>query len=455
MALDPNIILQGQQLQLQNPLDTAVKAMQLRDLSQQSQLRSVQAQSAQQEFSDNQAMRQAYKDNLVTRDDGSQTVDRAGVLSSLNKQNPMLAAKANANFQQMDIDQQQRFQTMTKDAFMTVPTDPNVPLADKQAAWSAARQRLMAAGVPGIENSPPEYQGDSWMRSHQTSVLSFGEQLAQKQQQTDQWAKAVEARAKAVDAGLGDPGMGPSGGQAQRAPQQQMANRAAPNMLASNGQGIPGQQGQPYKPSFQPPPKMQAEGMKAYLQNTESSRQRPDAAQALKDIQSAQKINEGISQAPGGDLNKLNNNQVRLITGELVKMATGGAPTETELESLTPNNVAQKYGAMLQNLTNKSAPSNAAEFVQQFRDYANGIAKQGADRITQRSNDIADALRPQLGEQSYKLVKGQIANEFKDIRPSSGSKYSPDVSDYAAKHSISEAQAAQIKALRTSQAGNR
>ena len=78
-SLDPSIIMGAQPVQIANPLDQAVKAMTLRDLSMRSQTQQIQNQQAQQDFSDNQALRSATANNTKVDADGNPTVDRAGM----------------------------------------------------------------------------------------------------------------------------------------------------------------------------------------------------------------------------------------------------------------------------------------------------------------------------------------------------------------------------------------
>lgn len=407
MATDPSIILSTKPVQLDSPVDTAARAYQMKDLSLRSQDNDLRLKQAKQEYDDNQAVRAAYQNNMQTNPDGSQSLNRAGVLSDINKFNPLLSAKASANFQEMDLAQMQRHMTIAKDLMFSI---------HDQQTLDAARSKAQQFGLP--TNNIPQYYDKNLIENAQHATLDAHDQIAQKQQQfqnqiASQNAQSERLKSQASAAEAGIPyGGGASGGSGGAAGPAMAGGKAAPNLVAQNGPGVGGGQPAMQPQGFNPPPKMRQKAVNDYDQAVEGSRQRPDSLQSLKDIQSADKINEAIGQAPNGDTNKLNNNQVRLITGELVKMATGGAPTETELESLTPNNLTQKYGAMLQHMTGKSTPANAGEFIKQFQDYANGIAKQGMDRVSSRSNEIADRQRPYLGEDQYKLIKNQISNEF-------------------------------------------
>lgn len=199
------------------------------------------------------------------------------------------------------------------------------------------------------------------------------------------------------------------------------AEENAPKMLEAQAKAY--EAGMPIKPpgsgpsaqaggGYSPPPKIRMKAMEDFNSSVEASRQSDDAKQSLKDILAAKKINEIVSQAPDGDLNKLNNQQTKLAIMEVVKMAGGSVPTQGELDEMTPNNMAQRYGGLVQRLTNKSQPANAGEFLRQGIDYANGIANVGKQGLSDRSDRIADRMKDYLGPVQYKLVKDQIAKEF-------------------------------------------
>lgn len=159
----------------------------------------------------------------------------------------------------------------------------------------------------------------------------------------------------------------------------------------------------------------QYDSMKTYNSAVSGSRQQADAVKELNNVLSFRNINEITTQAPEGDLNKLNNQQTKLVMMELVKMAGGSVPTEGELKTMTPDGFAQKYGGLMQKITNKSQPANAGEFIQQGIAYARGIARNSAQNLTKRSYEISDRLKPQMSEDGYGLVRKQADDEFKDV----------------------------------------
>lgn len=420
MALDPSVILSGQPVQMQNPLTLASQVYSLKNASQENQINQMKLSLAKQDYDDNQAVRQAYKDNLQTNPDGSQSINRAGVLSQLNQTNPMLAAKANAGFQEMDLAQMQRQHQIAQDLMFSI---------HDQASLDAAREKAESLGLP--TNNMPDQFDQGLIDKAKVATLDAGDQIKLKQQQlTNQIAQqnanseSLKARAAAVDAGLGDPGQGFSlrnGGASS-------GGKPPASLVANNGAGIPGQAQTtgPMAPGYNPPPKMRVEQMSKLSTEIAGSRMQQDAQQEVKNTLAADNINEIIKQAPGGNLNKLNNQQTKLAMMELVKMAGGSVPTEGELETMTPNGIAQKYGGLLQNLTNKSQPANAGEFLRQGIDYANGIAAVSKQRLAARENDIVDRYREGIGEANYNKVKAQIANRYGVSADSASTKSNPN-----------------------------
>lgn len=94
MSLDPNIILGVQQPKFDNPIDAMGKMMALKSLATKSQTEGLQAQQAQQEFNDSQALKDATSANTTIDKTGKAVTDQGAVIKSLaSSSNPSLAAK--------------------------------------------------------------------------------------------------------------------------------------------------------------------------------------------------------------------------------------------------------------------------------------------------------------------------------------------------------------------------
>ena len=387
----------------------AKDAMTLKSLMQTNQIRG-------QEIADDQAMRSAYRNNMKPGPDGLPTLDRSGLLGDLAISNPAAVPGKMLDFQKQDADQAAIQTKVLSDHLQNGKMlinryDPSATPEERQATWSWIKQTGAKLGMPNTDKLPDQDPGPEYVGHMQATMLSAEEKLKQQNEQVSQATERAKANASLAEAGLTTlPAVGGASNQGSS------GQAAGGNPLGTGG--------------FSPAPKMRQKAMEDYNSAVAGSRMQPDASQALKDIQAGQKLSEIASLAPGGDLNKLNNQQTKLAITELVKMAGGTAPTESELHEMTPDNLAQKYAGHLQSLTNKSQPANAGEFIQQGIDYANGIQKLGAQKLSDRANEFADRQRPYLGEQQYKQVKAQIANEFRTnspafFKPSGEGKYIP------------------------------
>lgn len=156
----------------------------------------------------------------------------------------------------------------------------------------------------------------------------------------------------------------------------------------------------------------QARANKDVTSLLESARGNPAAAQAERDIYAAQKAKTLANMY--GDPNKLSPAQVQLLAGEIAKIAQGGAPTMHELEGLTPQTLQTKFAGIVQKLTNSPSPANAAEFVKQYQDYADGVTKDAQKVIEDKYGRVIESNRKRLGEDNYGTLKHQYLERFKN-----------------------------------------
>lgn len=403
---DTGVILSAQPAQIQNPLDMATRAMQLKSLTNQAQVNSIKAQQAGQQFGDEQAVRQAYQNNVTDGPDGIPVLDKQGVLKDLGSR-PWLQQQEAVKFGQQALAKQQQHMALTQTYAAQV---------GDQASYDQFKQNMANAGGANINQFPAQYD-PNFFNNYKLHLQSIQAQQEYQQKQAGIQAQQIEARAKAAEAaansGQSYSSIIGGGTSAGGAPPALAANKAAPNLVASNGQGIPGQgqQAPMPRPGFNPPPKMKADYMDKLNGALASARkEQPDIQQSYKDLQSADKINGLVGQVK--DPNKINQYQLKILATELSKASGGGTPTESELDELTPNTLVQKYGSMLQNLTGKSTPQNAGEFIKQFQDYANELGQQGMARINANSNSTLERYRGGIGESNYAMMKGQLAHQF-------------------------------------------
>jgi len=373
-----------------------VKGMQMSALAGQNKIQ-------QQQISDDQSARSAFKNNVVQNPDGTTSINRQGVLSDLAKSAPNKYMEVQGQFATQDLNQQKLIHERQMQQADTVSRIAGSVEAQGFSQASYDQAKTMAQQMGQDTTQWPQQVDKNWVLAHKYAGMSASEQASQASKAIDQKIGMIKAQAAAAEAGI------PYGSITSPTALSGGTSPAKATSPASAGGA-----------GFSPPPKMRQKAMQDYTNLVNGSRQQADASQSLKDIQAAQKLNEIVSVAPGGDLNKLNQSQTKLAILETAKMAGGGVPTEHELESMTPDNLAQKYGTSIQKLTNKSQPANAGEFIQQAIDYAHGIQTVGAKKLADRANEIADRQRPFLGEKGYQTVKGQITDEMTKNMPPDG-----------------------------------
>lgn len=142
----------------------------------------------------------------------------------------------------------------------------------------------------------------------------------------------------------------------------------------------------------------------------ESARGNPAAAQAEKDLYSAQKADSLATMY--GDPNKLSLPQVKLLASEVGKIAAGGVSSQSELEGITPNSLTGRLSQYVSNLTNNPTPANAAAFVKQYTDYTKALAKDAKKVIQDKYGRVIEARKSQLGDDNYQALKDQYLNRF-------------------------------------------
>lgn len=156
----------------------------------------------------------------------------------------------------------------------------------------------------------------------------------------------------------------------------------------------------------------------------ESARGNPAAAQAEKDLYSAQKANSLATLY--SDPNKLSMPQVNLLASEIAKIASGGAPTMEELKGITPNTLMGKLSTVTSNLTNQPSPANAAAFVKQYQDYTSALAKDAQKVIQDKYGRVIETRKAQLGPDNYDSLKAQYLDRFQAPGQSPSPASSPD-----------------------------
>jgi hypothetical protein len=365
--IDSKIAMSGIPVQMPNPLDAATKALTMQNLLQEHQSGELRLNEQQREASDRQTLRDAFKNNSAMDENGNPVMNREGIMKDLMGKNPLLAQKQALDFKQMDLDNITRQHQIGKSILFDItPGD--------QASLDRARGLAKQYGLPPLENVlPTDATSPNFpaaLKQVQMKSLTAEEQIAQmnKDQEMDinRQKAMIEAKKLGVEMGHFD-----------------------------------------YTKRFEANQQVQ--------QALESARQSPDATQALKDIYASKKVNTLVDQAKDKkgkvDPNLLNMTQVRLVAGEVGKIATGGAPTLDELHGLTPSAVPQWLSELAEKANNQPTPANAGKFVRGLQRYANSVAEDGRKLVADRSSRIIEQRRSDLGDENYNRYKSGL-NDF-------------------------------------------
>lgn len=315
---DSSIIMGAQLPQIANPMDSAVKAMTLRDLSQRGQIQNIQAQQAQQEFNDNQSMRSAYANNTKIDSSGNPTQNKQGILKDLATNAPHLVPQAQQKFAEQNATMIENHLKMNSMAIQFLQG------ANDQPSWTAMKQSAASQGLP-VDQIPDQYDPNV-----KNQLLS----------------KSISA------------------------------NDYLKNQIAQQEVGIKQQDLQLQRMKYGDT--KQTEAFKDLMSHAESSRQLPDVKQAYLDRYNSQKVIDLISSKK--DPNKIDYNMVPIISGEIGKIATGGVPTHEELKMITPQDANMIMARTKQYLTSHPEASQQGAFLNVFKDYA-GTIQSGANKV--------------------------------------------------------------------------
>lgn len=415
MPLDPNIIMGLKQPQIEGPLDAYGKALTLKNLINQNQIGSNQAQQSNQDFSDNQAMRSAMSNNTKIDANGAPTINRAGVLSDLAKVSPSLVPKVAQNFASMDFEIQQQKLKSARDQIDTGGQILNG--AKDQASYNDALNQMKSIGLD-TSNLPSQYD---------PSIVS-----------------AAQAKAMTVKDHI-------------TAQMEQQKIGLQQEDLAVKRQQF---QQTKYQESF-----------KDLMSHAESSKQLPDVKQAYLDRYNTQKILDLIGTK---DPDKINPNMVNLLVSEVGKVAQGASPTEETLKNLTPNDAKMILAKTQQYLTSNPQAGKQGAFVEVFKDYAKTLQLGANKVIDSNMGKLGKAYEPWVSKGDFKNFQDTYVrgNPLQPDRPgqmkagnSSEEKggsttnqeaanqkqkqnFGADVLAYAQKHGITAEQAQSVKTQR-------
>lgn len=313
MPLDASIISQGVQApKIDNPMDVAAKAMTMQQLANQNTI-------SNQQISDDQASRAAYKNAVTVGPDGNPTLDRQKLYASLGQINP----KTMIEQQKTDL----ATDAATREAQIKKFTDQTTLMHDlaysmnDQASYTLARQKGIEAGLPNAANIPEQYD-PNYVAKMRTHTGTATEQLAQYNKDREFNQKDDELGTKHEENALKRQQLG-----------LDRNDKLGKDLDTHLDKGWVGRSGQ-------------AGVVQGKLVSAE-------AAQAL--------IDQGLSQ-PGG----LDARQIEELAQSTGKLLGGGASASARIEALVPHTAWGNVQSFKEWLTNNPTGAGQEEFVKRM-----------------------------------------------------------------------------------------
>jgi hypothetical protein len=141
-----------------------------------------------------------------------------------------------------------------------------------------------------------------------------------------------------------------------------------------------------------------------------SLRGMPQIGQAEKDLYNIDKINSLVSLY--GDPNKLNPQQIQLLTTEAAKVASGGVPSIHEMRGLNPDTLPKWVADKAQFFKNTPTAANAGAFAKALQDYATAIGKDAKKIITESYGRQINSVARQLKPEDLQTIKDNFSYRF-------------------------------------------
>lgn len=181
--------------------------------------------------------------------------------------------------------------------------------------------------------------------------------------------------------------------------------------------------------------KASADQNKAYteaVQKVQTFRGNRAAQQASMDVLSADKA---LNLVKNKDLNTLTTQDLRLLEGEIAKIATGGVPTEHGVETLMPNNLKTKWAEMKNFLLSNPTDANSAAYIKKNLKYLEDMKETSKNTLYKYQTAIAKPYKNRLAESDFKDLTSDIETNY-GPKSVSGAKKDNKVDAYAQQNGL-------------------
>lgn len=418
MPLDSSMYLQQQAPDI---LGNVVNGMKMSDLIQNHQ-------ETARKLNEEQAVRDAYKNNVVTGDDGQNTLDKPGLLSDLASINPQRAMQTAQQWKQQDRENESaELQSHIQKAGVLGGI---LGSAKDQPSYDDARTKAIQLGLVDPGSLPAQYDPNH-VQSMATQTQTLGEQLAQqwKQKGYDQENRKIQAQRDETMARL------------HQSQDEKNIDRD----------------------------RKDAEALDKHLSTgwTQRSGQAGSVQGKIIAAEAAEKLGEQIKNQPGG----ADSRQIEELAQSATKMLGGSAGASARVEALVPHTGWGKVQSLKEWLSNQPQGQDAQAFTDRIletvareKDLANTQMRQyqveglpAHTPLKNRNPDLYNSILRGKGIDSSMIDQnGRYLPPAASSAPASGgqapsAQFAPDVMSYAQTHGISPQQAQSIKDQRSGQ----
>jgi hypothetical protein len=319
----------------------------------------LQNQASQQAFNDQQAGRQAMKNNVITDENGNSVLDKNGVFNELLKTNPETAFHLRNAIEKHGLEETANMNEVMKN-FYSQATPEN---------WSQKRQALISSGHPEAETLPDVYV-PTLVQHGLISTIGAQPQIDMMMKNREM---ATQMLAKAYEKGVEpDPRLYEMAGMPKSAGGQSQSGRRPGESVPTGERDI--------------------KAMEAASKKEDTSRTPQVVQIAQNNLLAAKNLKDALDYP---DMNKIPTSAIPVIAAEMGKLTSGKAPTQDELEHMTPDNLASRYAGVLSKYLSRPVPANQGEFFQYVKDYANHITNNSVQKVRNYHRTIENQAAPE------------------------------------------------------------
>jgi hypothetical protein len=160
---------------------------------------------------------------------------------------------------------------------------------------------------------------------------------------------------------------------------------------------------------------------------TQLNNPRPTTAvgQAKRDLYAAQKADSLVKMFP--DANDMPVGMAKLYANELVKIASGGAPTLEALKGIDPGTLQEHFSDIMSKIQNNPNPANVGAFIKQYAGYTQTLAKDAKNTVYDYNNALLESEKDRLSDSRYNTLKKQYLDPYasQEIAKTGSSVFSP------------------------------